>query len=74
MIQIEYCGMWNYFPRAVGLADKIKKQLKVEVELIRGSGGVFEIFVKGIKIYSKKETGEFPVEEEALTLIKKALE
>jgi len=30
------------------------------LELIPGSGGVFEVTVNGEKIYSKKETGQFP--------------
>ncbi|MBH0156027.1 Rdx family protein [Fictibacillus sp. 5RED26] len=30
------------------------------LELIPSSGGVFEVIVDGDKIYSKKETGEFP--------------
>ncbi|OYD58741.1 hypothetical protein CGZ90_02245 [Fictibacillus aquaticus] len=29
-------------------------------ELITSSGGVFEVYVDGKKIYSKKESGEFP--------------
>ncbi len=30
------------------------------MELIPGSGGVFEVTVNGVKKYSKKETGKFP--------------
>ncbi|MBD7964168.1 SelT/SelW/SelH family protein [Fictibacillus sp. Sa2CUA10] len=32
----------------------------LSLELIPSSGGVFEVNVNGEKIYSKKETGEFP--------------
>ncbi len=31
-----------------------------EVKLITSSGGVFEVTVNDEKVYSKKETGEFP--------------
>lgn len=36
------------------------------MELIRSSGGVFEVAVDGKLIYSKKATGEFPDEEALL--------
>ena len=38
------------------------------MELIRSSGGVFEVVAEGALVYSKKATGEFPDEE---ALIKK---
>jgi len=40
----------------------LKKHCGFEVELIRSSGGVFEVVVDGDLIYSKKQTGEFPDE------------
>jgi selT/selW/selH-like putative selenoprotein len=33
---------------------------KVETELIKGSGGQFEIVLDGTLIYSKKAKGKFP--------------
>lgn len=36
------------------------------MELIPGSGGVFEVSVNGEKIYSKNETGVFPSSEEII--------
>ncbi|MGD9808216.1 MAG: Rdx family protein [Deferribacterales bacterium] len=39
------------------------------MELIRGSGGVFEISVNGELIYSKKQTGVFPDEDDLLAKI-----
>jgi selenoprotein W-related protein len=61
-IRIEYCSAWNYEPHAVGLAEKLMrlKQSLDSVTLVPGGGGVFEVSVNGIKIYSKKETGQFP--------------
>lgn len=41
----------------------------MDAELIRGSGGVFEIFLDGNKAYSKKETGEFPEDDRILDMI-----
>ena len=69
-LEIEYCGVWNYLPRAASLAEAVKKALAIQPELIRSSGGVFEIFVDGKKIYSKKATGDFPSEKKIITLLK----
>ncbi|MDQ0299241.1 selenoprotein W-related protein [Salibacterium salarium] len=41
------------------------------IQLITGSGGVFEVTVNGEKVYSKKETGSFPDEEKLVADIGK---
>jgi len=40
----------------------LKKHCNLEVELIKSSGGVFEVTVDGGLVFSKKKTGEFPDE------------
>jgi selT/selW/selH-like putative selenoprotein len=35
-----------------------------KVELVKGSGGVFEITVDGRLAFSKKATGRFPTDQE----------
>ena len=72
-LDLEYCGAWNYLPRAASLAEKIKNQLSLETNIIRGSGGVFEITLNGQLLYSKKATGEFPSDAQAIELIKAKL-
>jgi selT/selW/selH-like putative selenoprotein len=49
--------------RAVSLAALLKKYCDNEVELIPSTGGVFEVIVDGVLVYSKKETGDFPDEQ-----------
>jgi selenoprotein W-related protein len=44
----------------------LKKELGVESELVRGSGGIFVVSVDGKPIFSKKETGRFPSEGEVV--------
>ncbi len=44
------------------MAAKIKAALGSEVKLIGGSGGIFDVHVDGILIYSKHATGSFPDE------------
>jgi selT/selW/selH-like putative selenoprotein len=46
------------------LAAEIKKQLGADSQLVRGSGGIFEVHVDNKKIFSKKEAGRFPTEKE----------
>jgi selenoprotein W-related protein len=47
----------------------LKKHCKIEVELIKSGGGVFEVMVDGELIYSKKATGNFPDEAQLLKQI-----
>jgi selenoprotein W-related protein len=47
-------------PRAAGLADELETRLGLRAELIKGSGGVFDVTVDGELIFSKKKTGRFP--------------
>jgi selenoprotein W-related protein len=39
-----------------------------EVELVPGVGGVFEITVDGKLMFSKKQTGRFPTDEEVIAV------
>jgi selT/selW/selH-like putative selenoprotein len=52
---------------ATGLAAKIREEIGVEAELIRGDDGIFDVSVDGKRIYSKDETGRFPEPEEILS-------
>ena len=52
------------------MADKIKSEFAdANVEIVEGSGGVFEVTVDGKLIFSKKETDRFPEENEVYDLI-----
>ena len=70
-ISIEYCKQWNYGPRASSLETELKKDMgqNVDVELIAGSDGVFEIVVDNRLVFSKEEKGRFPDDGEILNLI-----
>jgi len=46
------------------LAAEIKKQVGVDSQLVRGSGGIFDVHVDNKKIFSKKDVGRFPTEKE----------
>ena len=51
-------------PRASSLAAEIKKELGIDSQLVRGSGGIFEVSVDNKRIFSKREEGRFPTEKE----------
>lgn len=42
----------------------IQRELGIEPELVRGSGGIFVVSVGNQAIFSKRESGRFPSEEE----------
>ncbi|GAB4344674.1 MAG: hypothetical protein Kow0089_21380 [Desulfobulbaceae bacterium] len=45
----------------------------VDVRLIAGSGGVFEVRMNGRLIFSKKQSGRFPEDGEIVRLVKENL-
>jgi len=53
------------------LAARIKEEFGIEVELIKGSNGVFDVVADDNLIFSKHEVGRFPDEEEVINLLKK---
>jgi selenoprotein W-related protein len=52
------------------LADELKKTLGVEVELIPGSGGIFDVKADGQMVFSKKVAGRFPEQAEVIDALK----
>ena len=65
-ISIEYCMQWNYEPRALSLRDDLIDEYSTtfdefKVELVQGSGGVFEVTVNNaLTVFSKRQVGRFP--------------
>ena len=65
-INIEYCVIWDYEPRARSLRDDLIKEFKgrfeeFSVEPIQSKGGVFEVMVNDhLQVFSKKQLGRFP--------------
>ena len=70
-IKINYCSVWNYKPRAAGLAEKIKDEIGIDAQLIPGSGGIYDIVVDSNTIYSKSKTKRFPDNDDIIKLINK---
>jgi selT/selW/selH-like putative selenoprotein len=53
------------------LAATLKKELSLESEIVRGSGGIFVVSVDGKKIFSKHDEGRFPTEKEIVDQVRK---
>ncbi|MCH7993705.1 MAG: Rdx family protein [Planctomycetes bacterium] len=51
------------------MAEAIKGKFGVDVEMIEGGGGVFDVHVNGTQIWHKKEIGRFPEHDEVLDRI-----
>ena len=66
-VSIEYCTMWNYYPKASSLKADLEKNFSdISIKLIEGKNGVFEVEKDGNLIFSKKQLGRFPEHEEIL--------
>jgi len=50
-------------------AELEKKFSEIDVQLMKGSGGVFEVEKDGQLIFSKKELGRFPEHDEIFSKI-----
>jgi len=48
------------------LAAEIKKAKGIDVELVKGSGGVFDVFQDAERVFSKHEEHRFPEAGEIL--------
>ena len=51
------------------MRESIQSKFGVNAELIKGTGGVFEVSLNNSLIFSKKELGRFPNENEIEDLI-----
>jgi len=60
-------------PQAAGLAAAIQDRAGLDAELIASGGGVFEVTLDSVLIFSKKKLGRFPEHEEVLAEIEKQI-
>ena len=77
-IRITYCGIWNYLPKAQVVASELERNFTdINVELVKGSGGVFDVMLMGDSyntadrlVFSKHIKGRFPDDGEITKLLK----
>lgn len=69
---IIYCDTWDFRQQASRAGDEITKEYPNTILIpVPSTGGIFEIIVDGINIFSKKAIGRFPKEGELVKGIEK---
>ena len=56
---------------ATGLAAKIAEELGIEVELIKGAAGVFDVIADDRVVFSKVEEQRFPQDIEIIEALRR---
>ena len=52
------------------MAAAIHKAVGVEPEIVKGAGGVFDVEVDGRLVFSKRQAGRFPEDDEIVRLLR----
>ena len=68
-IEITYCREWNYKPEADRVSAEIKQAFGIDVVLVPGSGGVFDVKKDEELIFSSQECGRFPEKDEIIRFL-----
>lgn len=72
-VEIEYCTQCRWLLRAAWMAQELLTTFEAElgeVALIPGTGGIFEVRVQGVTIWSRKEQQRFPEVKELKQLVR----
>ena len=69
VVEIHHCTTCGFRREASLLVGEIEKELGVEVKLVVGDIGSFDVFVNENLIFSKKKAGRFPESDEIIQLI-----
>lgn len=73
IIRIEYCTQCRWLMRAAWMVQELLTTFVDDVEevvLKPGKGGVYDIYVQGELIFSRKEEGRFPDIKELKQLVR----
>jgi selT/selW/selH-like putative selenoprotein len=58
-------------PQASSVEAELRKALPdIEVELVGGHGGIFDVLADGRLVFSKRKEGRFPTGKEVLVALK----
>ena len=71
-IEIIYCAVWKYTPRAIGLMAALLQQFEARIQaitLVPSDSGKFEVCVNGRLIFSKLATGRHTDPDEIIAMI-----
>ena len=59
-IDIHYCTVWNYEPKAASVAEELQNAFGVKAKLVPGGRGIFDVIADGKLVFSKSEEKRFP--------------
>ena len=73
-VSIEYCISWGYDMEALRVRESLERKFGLEVEMIKGSGGVFRVVYHHTNnatslLFSKEVESRFPNQGEIESLI-----
>ncbi len=72
-IEIHYCTQCKWLLRSAWMAQELLTTFEAEIEaltLVPQSGGLFEIYADGQRLWSRKEQGGFPAIKELKQLVR----
>ena len=72
-IEIKYCSKCNFLLRASWIAQELLTTFVSDITrlaLVPSSGGVFEVYLNGTLLFSRKEAGRFPESKELKQLVR----
>jgi selenoprotein W-related protein len=72
-VEIRYCTQCRWLLRAAWLAQELLTTFEAEIgelALAPGSGGVFEVRVDGVLVWSREARGRFPEAKELKQLVR----
>ncbi|MHA6247911.1 Rdx family protein [Pontibacter sp. CAU 1760] len=72
-VEINYCTQCRWLMRAAWMAQELLTTFEQEigeVALLPGTGGVFDVHLDGVLLFSRKEEGRFPESKELKQLIR----
>lgn len=75
-VEIRYCRQCRWLLRAAWMAQELLSTFEAEIAelaLRPGSGGVFEVWVGGERVWSRAEAGRFPELSELKRLVRDRL-
>ena len=77
IVEIEFCTQCRWLLRAAWLAQELLTTFESDltsVNLMPGTGGVLEVRLNGVVIFSRKAAGRFPEAKELKQLIRDVID
>jgi selenoprotein W-related protein len=77
VVEIEYCNQCRWMLRAAWLAQELLTTFDGEltsVHLTPGTGGIFDVRLNDVLLFSRKQAGRFPESKEIKQLVRDVID